>query len=73
MAGEFYALIVMLVLRPLWLIARWYVQRQPEPPASTDTLQRLLKPRTPDDCPAWCRPRATCISTDVSLTSSAVA
>ncbi len=56
MAGEFYALIVMLVLCTLWLIARRHVQRQPEPPASKDTLQRLLKPRTPDDCPA-CRRR----------------
>lgn len=55
----------------LLLSLRWLVHicghRQPRPPAAQTaiTLQRLLKPRTPDDCPA-CRQQAeTPVSTTV--------
>jgi IS1 family transposase len=52
MAGEMDALLVGLVLCTLWLVGRWYAQRQCQPvqPAITATVQRLLKPRTPEDC-----------------------
>ena len=56
MAEASCSLIVVLVLCILWLVARWHVSRRLQPPASKETLQRLLKPRTPDDCPA-CRRR----------------
>ena len=57
MAGDISALIATLVVWTLWVLFLWYCPRRPqmEPPsAKTATLQRLLKPRTPDDCPA-CR------------------
>ena len=60
MAGESYALIVILMLCTLWLVACWHARRQPQPeqPAITATAQRLLRPRTPDDCPDCRRQRA---------------
>jgi IS1 family transposase len=48
--------LLVLLLCVLWLVWLWR-QRQPpqsRPAAVRTTLQRLLKPRTPDDCPA-CR------------------
>ena len=60
MAGETGSLLIGLVLCTLWLVGRWHAQRRlpPDQPAITATIQRLLKPRTPDDCPA-CRWQAT--------------
>lgn len=53
------ALISVLVLSSGWLLWRWYRQRPPQlsNAAVEVTVQRLLKPRTPDDCPA-CRQQA---------------
>ncbi len=47
-------IIVLLVFSLMWLVFRW--QRQPHCGSSgvTATVHRLLKPRTPHDCPA-CR------------------
>ncbi len=54
MSEDICALIVVLVLYALCLVARLH-HRRPNPPArGAATLERLLKPRTPDDCPA-CR------------------
>src|SRR5688572_22991575 len=60
MAGEICALIVVLMLCLLWALFWWHQRPSPwrELPAATLTLQRLLKPRTPDDCPACYHHRA---------------
>ena len=60
MAGDTCWLIVALLLGFRWLVALWQRQRQPHVSsraAQVTTLQRLLKPRTPDDCPACWRRR----------------
>ncbi len=59
MAGESYSLIVVLVLCAFGLVARWLSRRQsqPEPPSITAAVERLLKPRRPDDCVACRRQR----------------
>ena len=54
MSEDIRALIVVLVLAALWLVARLHHRRQHHPDLGAATLARLLKPRTPDDCPA-CR------------------
>src|SRR5688572_28606832 len=54
MSEDIRALIVVLVLAALWLVALWHHRPQHQPDPGAATLQRLLKPRTPDDCPA-CR------------------
>jgi len=57
MAGEVSALIVALVSGALGVMFLWYRRPHPQgdkPSATTATVQRLLKPRSPDDCPA-CR------------------
>ena len=60
MAGAINPLIIVLLLGMFWVIVRWRSHRlsQPAPPAINATLHRLLKPRTPDDCPACRRSRA---------------
>ena len=54
MSEDIRALIVVLVLAALWLVALWHHRCQHQPDPGGATLQRLLKPRTPHDCPA-CR------------------
>ena len=54
MSEDICGLIVVLVLSVLWLVARLHHRRQKPPDHDAATLQRLLKPRTPHDCPA-CR------------------
>ncbi len=54
MAGVICSLIGILILCGLWLVYRWHHQHQLQPNQVAATRQRLLKPRTPDDCPA-CR------------------
>jgi hypothetical protein len=56
MVADACSLISVLVLSTLGLLWRWSRQRPPQPgnAAVGATVQRLLKPRTPDDCPA-CR------------------
>ena len=48
--------LLVLILGLLWLVWLWrsFQPPQSQPAATRTTLQRLLKPRTPDDCPA-CR------------------
>jgi hypothetical protein len=58
MRGDICALIVVLVLGALALICLAHSQRQQPPHRGAATLERLLKPRTPDDCPACRRQRA---------------
>ena len=54
MRGDSCALIVVLILGALALICLAHRQRQQPADRGAATLERLLKPRTPDDCPA-CR------------------
>jgi IS1 family transposase len=56
MAGDVSALIVALMFCALWVMFLWYraLRPQMDRPAATTTVQRLLKPRTPRDCPACC-------------------
>jgi len=44
---------LVLILGVLWLVWLWRSFQPPksQPAATRTTLQRLLKPRTPDDCP----------------------
>ena len=83
MVEDLYSLISALVFCALWVIFLWYRQRQyhVDQRSATATVQRLLKPRTPDACPA-CRRQfalpltavvATCVircETTTSLPSS---
>jgi hypothetical protein len=54
MSEDIRVVIVVLVLVALWLVARFHHRRQCQPDRGATTRERLLKPRTPDDCPA-CR------------------
>lgn len=54
MASDICSLIIVLVLCALWLVYRWHRQQQIQPDRAAATRERLLLPRTPDDCPA-CR------------------
>ncbi len=58
MAGTICSLIVMLIFCGLWLVYLLHHQHQFQPDRLAATRQRLLKPRTPDDCPA-CRRHQT--------------
>jgi IS1 family transposase len=57
MAEDVSSLIVLLVFCVLWVMFLWQRARRPQldRPAATAMAQRLLKPRTPSDCPACCR------------------
>ncbi len=59
MAGDICALIVALALCALWLMYLWHRQRPPQPGHAgvQAMVQRLLTPRTPNDCPACRRQR----------------
>ncbi len=67
MAGDICALSAPLMVLALWLIVLW--QRRPDPQADrpATTVQRLLKPRTPDDCPSCCRQRSLSPASPASL------
>ncbi len=54
MAEDICSLIIVLVVCALWVIALQARQhrRLLDRPAASTTHQRLLKPRTPNDCPA---------------------
>ena len=54
MAGDIDALIVLLMACALWVRVLWYRRRRRplDRPDARATVQRLLKPRTPEDCPA---------------------
>ena len=54
MASDSCSLIIVLVLCALWLVSLWQRQYQIQPDRAAATRERLLTPRTPDDCPA-CR------------------
>ena len=54
MAKDIDALLVALLGLVLWLIVRGHRRPHLQADRPTTTIQRLLKPRTPDDCPA-CR------------------
>ena len=60
MAGDIFSLTLALLVCALCLIVRRHRCRQPQSDTPAVTVQRLLKPRTPDDCPA-CR-RQTSLS-----------
>ncbi len=45
-------IIVLLVFSLMWLVFRWQRQSHAGPTQVTTTVQRLLRPRTPHDCPA---------------------
>ncbi len=54
-----YLFLFVLLLCLLWLVWLWCQHRptQSQPAAVRTTHQRLLKPRTPDDCPQWALPQ----------------
>ncbi len=54
MRGDICALIVVLVLGALWLVSLAHRQHQQPSDRGATTIERLLKPRPLDDCPA-CR------------------
>jgi len=58
MAGDIFSLTLALVVCALWVIVLCDRQQpqHPDPPPAMATRQRLLRPRTPHDCPA-CRQR----------------
>ncbi len=58
MRGDICALIVVLVLGALALISLAHRQRQQPSDRGAATRDRLLKPRTPGDCPACRQQRA---------------
>ncbi len=60
MAGDFCSLIVALLLCLLWVIVLWDhgQHTQFDRSSATAIRQRLLKPRTPDDCPTCRCPQA---------------
>ncbi|MDQ5854331.1 MAG: hypothetical protein M3380_20125 [Chloroflexota bacterium] len=60
MAGDIYAVVVPLIICALWVMVLWHRRRHPQldRPGATTTVHRLLKPRTPDACPACRHQRA---------------
>ena len=56
MTGDISSLLIVLLVCTLWVMARWARRHhtQLDPSSATTLRQRLLKPRTPEDCPA-CR------------------
>jgi len=60
MTTDMRGLILLVVLGVVWLVWDWRRRRSPQAAdaAITTTIQRLLKPRSPDACPA-CRQPAT--------------
>lgn len=57
MAEDIFALLVPLLGLALWLLVRWYHRPPLQANQPATTIQRLLKPRTPEDCPACRRQR----------------
>jgi hypothetical protein len=47
--------VLLLVIVPIGLIWLWHRHQQPHSSPVVAHLQRLLKPRAPDDCPACCQ------------------
>ncbi|MDQ5850992.1 MAG: hypothetical protein M3380_02755, partial [Chloroflexota bacterium] len=58
MAGDIYSLLVVLMVCAIWFVFHWHRRRHAANAAVAETVQHLLKPRAPDDCPA-CRPPLT--------------
>ncbi len=58
--ADSYLFLLVLLLCLLWLVWLWHQSRPPQshPAVVRTTRQRLLKPRTPDDCP-HCRQEHT--------------
>ena len=67
MAGDTDALIVALLVVALSLIVRWHRRSHHHVDSPAATIQRLLKPRTPDDCAACRRQPSRSLSAPVSL------
>ena len=66
MAGDIDALIVALMVLALALILRWHRRSQHHVPRPAATIQRLLKPRTPDTCSACRRQTSLALSAPAS-------
>jgi IS1 family transposase len=65
----------LLVIVPIGLIWLWHRRQQPSSSPAAAHLQRLLKPRAPDDCPACCQnaaPTASLMSRPTVIPWSAV-
>src|SRR5262245_54813515 len=58
-------LVLLLVVVVVWLAWTWYSHPHPHPSTAgvTARVQRLLKPRTPDNCPACSQPPTAAAST----------
>jgi IS1 family transposase/transposase-like protein len=51
-------LVLLLLILLTWRIWMWWCQRDQDRPAVAAQIQRLLKPRTPNDCPTCCQQAA---------------
>jgi hypothetical protein len=51
-------LVLLLLVLLTWRIWMWWCQRDQDRPAVAAQIQRLLKPRTPNDCPTCCQQAA---------------
>ncbi len=61
-------IVALLVLSLAWLVVRWRRQPQAGTAQVTAIVQRLLQPRTPDDCPA-CRQTSAVLATGLPPSS----
>ena len=68
MAGDIFALLVPLLVLALCLSVLWHARRQHQIDPPPAIVQRLLKPRTPDDC-ATCRRQSARLSSALASPS----
>jgi hypothetical protein len=63
MTTDSYGLVLLLLLLLAWRIWMWCCPRNHNRPAIATQIQRLLKPRTPNDCPSCCQQAAAALAT----------
>ena len=63
-------LVLLLLLLLTWRIWMWWCPRNQIRPAVAAQTQRLLKPRTPNDCPTCCQQAAAALATAPSTLSA---
>jgi IS1 family transposase len=69
MTSDSCGLVLLLLLLLAWRIWMWWCLRNHNRPAVTVQIQRLLKPRTPNDCPSCCQQAAALATTPPSSLS----
>jgi IS1 family transposase len=63
MTTDSYGLVLLLLLLLAWRIWMWWRPRNQDRPATAAQIRRLLKPRTPNDCPSCCQQAAAALAT----------